>query len=129
MSYVFLAHRTIGSMLLPLLLLIAAIWFTVTWKPDRWPARAAQFFRILIGLQFLLGLAYWVAQLLAGAGAYYLAFPFLLHPLMGLLATVLTQIMMRPVGPFARLGRWAPLAAFGISLLLVMAAVIIVYQV
>jgi hypothetical protein len=83
----------------------------------------------MIGLQFLLGLAYWVAQLLAGAGAYYLAFPFLLHPLMGLLATVLTQIMMRPVGPFARLGRWAPLAAFGISLLLVMAAVIIVYQV
>jgi hypothetical protein len=42
MGTIFLIHRLFGGMVLPLLLIGAAVWFTVTWKPDRWPGPAGR---------------------------------------------------------------------------------------
>ena len=125
MSYVFLIHRIVGSMVLPLLLLVAAIWFTIAWKPTTWPTQPARAFRVLVGLQGLLGLVYWIFQLVMGGAGYYLAFPFVLHPLVGIAAVAAAQLLVRPNGLSERLGRWTPLVSFVSILVLVVGAVII----
>lgn len=129
MSYLLLTHRIVGSLLLPLLLLLAAVWFTVTWKPARWPTGPARLFRVLVGIQGLLGLVYWIVQLVGGSAGYYFAFPFLLHPIVGILAVVVAQLLVRPNAISARLGRWTPVVSFGSILLLVLGAVMIVNNV
>ena len=122
MGIIFMIHRLLGGMILPLLLLAAAIWFTVSWKPDRWPGRPARLFHVLVDIQFLLGLSFWIFMIVTGAGAYYLAFPFLLHPILGLLTAVVAQQAVRQHGLTTRLGRWAPLTTLGLLLGLVLAA-------
>ncbi len=122
MGTIFLIHRLFGGMVLPLLLIGAAVWFTVTWKPERWPGRPAQLFRMLVDVQFLLGLSYWLYLIIAGAGGYFLSFPFLFHPLLGLLAATVATLSVRNKGLAARLGRWAPLTSLGLILVVVLAA-------
>lgn len=122
MGTIFLIHRLFGGMILPVLLLAAAVWFTITWKPDMWPGRPAGLFHILVDIQFLLGLSFWIYLIVSGAGGYYLAFPFLLHPLLGLLTATVAQQAVRRRGLATRLGRWAPLATLGALLGLVLAA-------
>ena len=122
MGTVFLIHRWFGGMILPLLLLAAAIWFTVTWKRDSWPGRPAKAFRMLVDTQFLLGLSFWLYMIYVGAGARYLAFPFILHPMMGLLAATVATLSVRQGHRVARLGRWAPLVSLGLLLVVVLIA-------
>jgi hypothetical protein len=122
MGTIFMIHRLFGGMILPLLLLGAAIWFTVSWKPETWPGRPAQLFHILVDIQFTLGLTFWLYMIVMGASAYYLAFPFLLHPILGLLAATLARQAVRQNGLATRLGRWAPLATLGLVLVVVLAA-------
>jgi hypothetical protein len=122
MGTVILIHRWFGGLILPLLILAAAIWFTATWKRDTWPSRPARLFRVLVDIQFLLGLSFWIYMIVAGAGAYYLAFPFLFHPMLGLLAATVATLSVRPSGLAVRLGRWAPLASLGLLLVIVLAA-------
>ena len=123
MNNVFMIHRLFGGMILPGLLLLAALWFTAAWQPGRWPDRPARLLHALVDIQFLLGLTFWSYMVfVAGAGAKYLAFPFLLHPLLGLLAAAVAKYALRPGGRAARLGRWSPLASFGLLLVLVLAA-------
>jgi hypothetical protein len=122
MGTIFLIHRLFGGMILPLLLLGAAIWFTVTWKPDTWPGRPARVFHILVDIQITLGLSFWIYMIVMGAGAYYLAFPFLLHPILGLLAATVARQAVRQGGLATRLGRWAPLTTLGLLLVIVLAA-------
>jgi hypothetical protein len=122
MGTVFMIHRLFGGMILPLLLLGAAIWFTVSWKPDTWPGRPARLFHILVDIQFTLGLTFWLYMIVMGAGTYYLAFPFLLHPVLGLLAAMVARQAVRQNRLAIRLGRWAPLATLGLLLGIVLAA-------
>lgn len=122
MGTVFLIHRWFGGMILPLLLLGAAVWFTVTWKRESWPGRPARAFRILVDIQFLLGLSFWIYMIAAGAGSRYLAFPFILHPMLGLLAATVANVAVSDNQRVARLGRWAPLASLGLLLVIVVAA-------
>jgi hypothetical protein len=115
MGTIFMIHRLFGGMILPLLLLGAAIWFTVSWKPEQWPGRPARLFHILVDIQFTLGLSFWLYMIVMGAGAYYLAFPFLLHPILGLLAATVARQAVRQRGLATRLGagrRWRLLACY-----------------
>ncbi len=123
MNYVFVIHRLLGGMILPALLLLATLWFTVTWQPGKWPTRPARVLHGLVDLQVLLGLTFLsYLVVVVGAGSYYLSFPFLLHPLLGLTAAGVAKLAVRPTGPATRLGRWAPLASFGLLLVVVVAA-------
>jgi phosphate/sulfate permease len=119
MSVLFTIHQILGERVLPLLIVLAAIWFTVTWKPDAPVSTIARLFPILVGIQVLLGIIYWL-YLLIGGNMRMLSFPFILHPLIGMIAAGFAQTVVKG-GPFRRLGRWAPLA----SLLVLLALVIV----
>ncbi len=115
-------HGVFGERILPLLIVIAAIWFTVTWKQGV-ANPAARFLPILVDIQFTLGLIYWIYGIAAGGslGAKALSFPFLLHPILGLISVGVAHMAVRPNGPFSRLGRWSYLT----SLLVLLVSVII----
>lgn len=125
MNIILSIHRIFGEMVLPLLIVIAAIWFTVTWKPGARPNRVARLFPVLVDIQTTLGIIFWVFGLLTGLSAQYLAFPFILHPILGLIAAGVAHMAVGKRGPFAPLGRWAPLAALALLLVLVVGNVMI----
>jgi hypothetical protein len=122
MGTIIIIHRWFGGLILPMLLLAAAIWFTVAWKRESWPGRPAQTFRVLVDIQFLLGLSFWLYMIASGAGARYLAFPFIFHPLMGLVAATVANLAARRNDRVAGLGRWAPLASLGLLFVMVLIA-------
>jgi hypothetical protein len=123
MSVIFTIHQIFGERVLPLLIVLVAIWLTVTWKPDAPPNPVARLFAPLVGIQVLLGIIYWL-YLLIGGNTNVLSFPFILHPLIGFIAAGVAQMAVKG-GPFRRLGRWAPLAALLVLLVLVIANVML----
>ena len=123
MGVLFTIHQIFGERVLPLLIVLAAIYLTVTWKPDAPPNVIARLFPILVGIQVLLGIIYWL-YLLIGGNMLMLSFPFILHPLIGVIAAGFAQIAVKG-GPFRRLGRWAPLASLLVLLVLVIANVML----
>jgi hypothetical protein len=80
-----------------------------------------------VDLQVTLGLIYWLLGIIAGgsAAALYLSFPFILHPLLGLISAGVAHMAVRPRGPFAGLGRWAPLTALVVLLVSVIGGVLV----
>jgi hypothetical protein len=60
---------------------------------------------------------------------YYLGFPFILHPILGLIAAGLAHMPMGASNPLRSLGRWAPLASLGVLLLIVVSNALIAKQV
>jgi hypothetical protein len=123
MNVLFTIHQIFGERVLPLLIVLAAIWFTVTWKPDTPPNMVARLFPVLVDIQVALGLIYWVYLLIDG-NMRMLSFPFILHPLFGLLAAGVAHMAIKG-GPFHRLGRWAPLAGLLVLLVLVVVNVML----
>jgi hypothetical protein len=123
MTVLFTIHQILGERVLPLLIVIAAIWFTVTWKPDAPVGTVARLFPVLVDIQVTLGIIYWL-YLLIGGNARLLSFPFILHPLIGLIAAGVAHMAIKG-GPFRRLGRWAPLASLLVLLVLVIANVML----
>jgi hypothetical protein len=123
MGIVFTIHRIIGEMILPLLIIIVAIWLVVTWKPGVPPHRLVRLLPILIDIQVTLGLIFFIFGLINGAQ--YLSFPFILHPIIGILAAGFAHRSVRPNGPARAMGRWAPLATLGVLLLMVIGNVTI----
>jgi hypothetical protein len=123
MTVLFTIHQILGERVLPLLIVIAAIWFTVTWKPDAPVGTVARLFPVLVDIQVTLGIIYWL-YLLIGGNARMLSFPFILHPLIGLIAAGVAHMAIKG-GPFRRLGRWAPLASLLVLLVLVIANVML----
>jgi hypothetical protein len=64
-------HMIFGERVLPLLIVIAAIWFTIAWKPGSPTNRAARLFPVLVDIQFALGLITWIVGIVRGAGIVY----------------------------------------------------------
>ncbi|HEX5689152.1 MAG TPA: hypothetical protein VFX76_04085 [Roseiflexaceae bacterium] len=118
MSIILTIHRILGEMILPLVIIIVAIWLTVTWKPGAAQHPAARFFPVLVDIQVTLGLLFFIYGLIIGNPRYF-SFPFILHPIVGILAAGVAHMGVRPDGPARNLGRWAPLATLGVLLLLV----------
>ncbi|MBC8076322.1 MAG: hypothetical protein H7Y32_09640 [Chloroflexales bacterium] len=114
-------HALFGERILPVLIVAAAIWFAVAWRRDAPVPAAGRFFPLLVSLQFTIGLIYFIYGVAVGRP--YLTFPFLLHPLLGLLSVGIAQMAVLPRGPFSGLGRWGPLAALGILLLSVIGGI------
>jgi hypothetical protein len=123
MGYVFVIHQMFGERILPLLIIIVAIWLVITWKPGGTPHRLVRLFPVLIDIQVTLGLIYLIFQLINGLP--YLSFPFILHPIIGFLAAGVAHMAIKPDGPARSLGRWAPLAVLGVLLVMVIANIVI----
>jgi hypothetical protein len=118
-------HGFFGERVLPLLIVLAAIYFVITWKPEGRRDIVTRLFPVLVGLQVLLGLILAVYLLVAGGAARVLSFPFVLHPIIGLLAAGVAQVSTRPNGPLRRLGRWSPLVVLALLLIMVIGNVML----
>src|SRR4030095_490952 len=113
MSVVLGIHRILGEMVLPLLIVITAIWLTVTWKPGAQRDLVTRLFPVLVDIQVMLGLIYFVF-LLGGGHSRMLSSPFIRPPLIGFIAAGFSHRAIKGDGPFRGLGRWAPLAALAV---------------
>jgi hypothetical protein len=123
MNIIYQIHSVFGEMVLPLLIVVAAIYLTVTYKKDATRGPVERIFPVLVDLQVTLGLIYWLYMIFSTSGpsqARYLGFPFILHPVLGFIAAGLAHMAVGKRNPLGRLGRWAPLASLGVLLVLVL---------
>jgi hypothetical protein len=119
MGIIYTIHSLFGERILPLLIVIAAI--ALTWRSDLLKTPAARIFPILVDLQVTLGLLWFVFLLVQGDGARLLSWPFIIHPIIGFVSAGVAHMSVSSKGPFARLGRWAPL----VGMILLLATVLI----
>ncbi|WP_129673098.1 hypothetical protein [Candidatus Chloroploca sp. Khr17] len=131
MATVFWIHSTFGERVLPFLIILMAIFLTVTYKPGIESPRFARLFPVLVDLQVGLGIIYWSFLLWNTSGASQerlFSFPFILHPILGILAAGVGHMSISPGGPLAKLGRWGPLVTLLLLLVLVLSTVIVALQ-
>lgn len=130
MDIIYQTHSIFGEMILPVLIVVAAIYLTATYKSDGPRTPIARAFPILVDLQVGLGILLWVLKIVTipGAAGYYLGFPFILHPILGIVAAGLAHMAVGASNPLRSLGRWAPLASLAVLLLLVVSNVLIASQ-
>jgi hypothetical protein len=125
MGVILTIHGIFGERVLPLLIVLAAIWFTVTWKPNAAPNAITRLFPVLIDIQATLGLLYFVYLLVAGGAGRVLSFPFILHPILGLLAAGFAHMALKPGGRLSGLGRWSALVSCVVLLVFVIVNVML----
>jgi hypothetical protein len=130
MSIIFRIHSVFGEMILPVLIVAAALYLTFTYKANAPRTLIARIFPMLVDLQVGLGILLLVLRLMTvpGAAAHDLGFPFVLHPIIGLIAAGLAHLPTDGRTPIRSLGRWAPLASLGVLLLIVVSNAIIARQ-
>lgn len=120
-------HAIYGRELLVLIIVAAAIYLSVTYKPGVAPGIVARIFPVLVDLQAGMGILYWIYLLFASPiRDYYLSFPFILHPILGIVAAGLAHMAVGKNNPLRGLGRWAPMASLAVLLLLVLSNVAVV---
>lgn len=117
-------HAMYGERVLPLLIVIAAIWFTVSWKPGNTRTVPMRVFPVLVDIQVGLGILFWI-YLIANGASFVWQFPFILHPILGILAAGLAHMAVGRRNPVAALGRWSPLASMGVLLVIVLSTIVI----
>ncbi|WP_298821740.1 hypothetical protein [Chloroflexus sp.] len=117
-------HAIFGREVLSVLIVVAAVYLAFTYRPNAPRNLVTRVFPVLIDIQATLGLIYWLAGIFAGI-TYFLSFPFILHPLLGLVTAIVGHIFFGVRNPLARLQRWAGPVALGIILVLVLSNVLI----
>jgi hypothetical protein len=125
MGFIIRLHSILGEMVLPLVIVAVAIWLTVSWKPNvAGHPVATRLFPVLVDIQVTLGIIIYIYRIVQGLPGM-LSFPFILHPILGILAAGVAHMAVKPNGPARSLGRWAPLAVLGILLVIVLTNVFI----
>lgn len=124
MGIVYSTHTIFGERILPIVIVLVAIWLFIKWKPGSHRDPVARALPVLIDIQVTLGLIYYIYGLVIG-NPRYLSFPFILHPILGILIAGFGHMLMRPNGPARNLGRWAPVATLGVVLLLVLGMIVL----
>lgn len=124
MQFIYQIHNLFGERVLPVLVLVALVWLAVSWRPAATGRHmAARLLPILIDLHVTLGLVMFIVGTAVGNLAY-LTFPFLLHPVVGLLTAGYGHAAVRGV-PFRRLGRWSVPASMVLLLLLILLNIVL----
>jgi hypothetical protein len=107
MIAVFIVHRILGEMILPVLIIAAAVVAPILWNPDQPRSPWMRVLAILIDIQVTLGLIWWIYAFDAG-----FAIPrglasvrFLLHPLLGFATAGFGHAAASARSPFRKLGR------------------------
>jgi hypothetical protein len=119
-------HVIFGREVLLLIIVAAAIYLTVTYKPDAPRNFVTRAFPVLVDIQVGMGLIYWVFLLFSSPiREHYLSFPFILHPVLGILAAGFAHMAVGKSNPLRRLGRWAPMAALAVLAVLVLSNVVV----
>ncbi|WP_245863392.1 hypothetical protein [Candidatus Viridilinea mediisalina] len=115
-------HTLFGRDILSVLIVGLAIYLTVRYQNERFPRNGfTRAFPVLVDLQVALGIIYWVFLLFySPISSIYLGFPFILHPVLGILAAGLGHMAVSERMPLRQLGRWAPMASLGVMLILVL---------
>jgi hypothetical protein len=119
MDIIYTIHSMFGERVLPLLIVIAAV--VLTWRSDLLKTRAARIFPVLVDIQVTLGMLWFVFLLVQGDGARLLSWPLIAHPILGIVSAGIAHMAVSSKGPFAKLGRWAPL----VGMLVLIATVLI----
>ncbi len=125
MNSIFTIHQILGERVLPIATVLAAIWLTVRWRANAEPDFVARIFPILIDVQVLLGLVYFIYRIATGEAGNLLTFPFLLHPVLGFVAAGVAHSAIRPGSFASRFGRWGPLISLGLLLVIIITNVAI----
>lgn len=122
MQWVNYIHTMFGQDILSLLIVVLAIYLTMRYQNERFPRNGfTRAFPVLVDIQVALGIIYWVFLLFYSPfSSVYLGFPFILHPVLGILAAGLAHMAVSERMPLRHLGRWAPMASLGMMLILVL---------
>jgi|HigsolmetaAR206D_1030411.scaffolds.fasta_scaffold11483_2 hypothetical protein len=120
-------HSVFGEMVLPLVTIAVAAWLTATWKPDQPAQVLGRIFAVLVDIQVALGIIYYIYGVIAGGslGAKITSMPFLIHPVLGILAAGVAHMAVKPDGPFRKLGRWSVLVGLIIVVILIVSAAMV----
>lgn len=116
-------HNLFGERVLPVLVIVALIWLAVSWRPDAPRHIAARVLPILIDVHVTLGLIIFIFGTAIGRREY-LFFPFLLHPIVGLLTAGYGHMAVKGL-PFRRLGRWSVPVALALLLGLIVLNIVL----
>lgn len=122
MDVVFTLHRMFGERVLTVLFVLGIIYLAATWKADNQRPAVGRIMAVLVDLQVALGLVLYGLQLSAGR-----AFPsqVFIHAAMGVLAAGVAHMAAKNPPFLAKLGRFSPVAGFGLSLILILVAVML----
>jgi len=124
MQIIYQIHNLFGERVLPVLVVAALVWLAVAWRPAATGRHvAARVLPILIDFHVTLGLVMFVLGAALG-NVTYLKFPFLLHPVLGLVTAGYGHVAVRGV-PFRRFGRWSVAASMLLLLLLVLLNIVV----
>jgi hypothetical protein len=124
MQIIYQIHNLFGERVLPVLVVAALVWLAVSWRPAATGKHvAARVLPILIDLHVTLGLIMFILGTATGR-VDYLAFPFLLHPVLGLVTAGYGHVAVRGV-PFRRFGRWSVVASMALLLLLILLNIVL----
>lgn len=116
-------HRIFGEMILPILILLAAVWLVAKWQPGDGGNIAARILPVLIDIHVTFGIILYVNGAVQG-NEKYLSFPFLLHPLLGLITAVYAHLAAKGK-PFGNDSRGQVALSMLVLLILVLASVFI----
>ncbi len=115
-------HRIFGERVLTVLIVLGIIYLAATWKSENQRPVVGRILAVLVDIQVALGLLLYGLQMVGGR-----AFPpsIFLHALLGILAAGVAHMAAKNPPFLAKMGRFSPIAGFGVSLLLMLVAVFI----
>jgi FtsH-binding integral membrane protein len=122
MDVVFKLHSLFGERILTTLIVLGIIYLAATWKADQKSPAIGRILAVLVDIQVAFGLALYVMAVTQG-----MAYPatVYLHAAMGVLASGVAHMAAKNPPFLAKMGRFSPVAGFGLALLLVLIAVFV----
>ncbi len=122
MDIVLKLHQIFGERILTLVIVLGIIYLAATWKADNERPVIGRILAVLVDLQVALGLiVYGLSFSLPRVSPGMI----LVHAAMGVLAAGVAHMAAKNPPFLAKMGRFSPVAGFGLALILILAAVLL----